>query len=74
MHSARTHCPACNDVDVVDLAGILYSPRVDFFRCGTCFCSWVVPKNDDGPATQVVVGELQQAISNEGGLRVTAPA
>ena len=52
--SARTHCPDCHAPDVVDLASILYSTRVDFFQCRTCGCLWNVPKGADGPASRGV--------------------
>jgi len=44
MLSARTHCPQCNSLDVVDLADILYSKNVDFFRCHECSGWWSVPR------------------------------
>ena len=47
MASARTRCPSCNRPDVVDLADLLYSPRIDYFRCYECGCGWLVPKGED---------------------------
>ena len=45
MPTARTHCPDCGEPDVMDLAKLLYSPRVDYFRCRACGCWWFVPKD-----------------------------
>jgi hypothetical protein len=58
MSSARTTCPECggNGPDVVDLADLLYSPRVDYFKCRACGCWWMVPKDADEPATRIVLG------------------
>ena len=56
MSSARTTCPECDSPTVVDLANLLFSPRVDFFRCPACLCWWMVPKGKDGPATRIVFG------------------
>ena len=61
MAKARTRCPECNGVDVVDLADILYSPRVEFFRCRACVCWWMVPKGEDGPATRIVLGDPKRS-------------
>ena len=44
MGTARTHCPDCESRAIVDLADILPSPRVDYFRCCDCLCWWFVPK------------------------------
>ena len=55
MASARAQCPECDADDVVDLQDILYSSRVDFFRCRACLCWWMVPKDADEPATRVVL-------------------
>jgi hypothetical protein len=57
MALARTRCPECLSVKVVDLAGILYSPRVDFFRCATCLCWWMLPTNADEPVTRMILGD-----------------
>jgi hypothetical protein len=57
MSSARTQCPECYGPDVVDLADLLYSPRVDYFRCPACKCWWMVPKHADMPATRIVFGD-----------------
>lgn len=56
--SARTHCPDCKDHggNVVDLANLLRSERVDYFRCRACGCWWIVPKGAHGPATRAVFG------------------
>jgi hypothetical protein len=56
MPSFRTHCPDCESTAVIDLAELLYSPRVDYFHCRTCGCWWFVPKAEDGPATRAVFG------------------
>lgn len=56
MRSARTHCPECESPAVVDLADLLYSPRVDYFRCRTCAAWWVVPKGEEGPALRTLFG------------------
>jgi len=61
MASARTRCPECDSVDVVDLADIVYSSRVDFLRCRACVCWWMVPKGKDGPATRVVFGDPKRS-------------
>ena len=61
MASARTRCPECDSVDVVDLADIVYSFRVDFFRCRACVCWWMVPKGKNGPATRVVFGDPKRS-------------
>ena len=65
MASARSCCPECDSNEVVDLTGILYSPRVDFFRCGDCLGSWMIPKNTDEPVTRMVLGKAQQADCDE---------
>jgi hypothetical protein len=58
MSSARARCPECDDEgpNVVDLADLLYSPRVDYFKCRACGCWWTVPKDPDEPVTRVVIG------------------
>jgi hypothetical protein len=43
----------------VDLQDVLYSSRVDFFRCRACLCWWMVPKGADEPATRIVLGDAQ---------------
>ena len=58
MPSARTQCPQCNRSEVVDLADLLYSARVDYFRCHACSGWWSVPKGADGPATRGVLSDL----------------
>jgi len=55
MASARTQCPECGSPSVVDLADLLYSPRADYFRCRSCGCWWMLPKNADDPATRIVL-------------------
>jgi hypothetical protein len=63
MGSARTECPECDGPDVVDLADLLYSPTVDYFRCRVCGCWWMVPKGADEPATRVILGNPNSVIS-----------
>ena len=58
MLSVRTTCPQCHGLHVVDLADLLYSPRVDYFRCCACSCWWSVPKGADEPATLGVLSDL----------------
>jgi hypothetical protein len=49
----------------VDLADILYSPTVDYFRCEGCGCWWTVPKGVDDPGMLTVYGNPNSsAISN----------
>ena len=59
MASARLHCPSCGQSAIVDLQDVLYSSRVDFFRCRACLCWWMVPKGADEPATRIVLGDAQ---------------
>jgi hypothetical protein len=59
MPSARSHCPSCGQPAIVDLQDVLYSSRVDFFRCRTCLCWWMVPKGADEPATRIVLGNSE---------------
>jgi hypothetical protein len=63
MSSARTTCPECDGdgPNVVDLADLLYSPRVDYFKCRACGCWWMVPKDADEPATRIVLGNPNAA-------------
>jgi hypothetical protein len=58
MGSARTECPECDGLDVVDLADILYSPRVDYFRCRACGCWWMVPKDAVESGSRVILGNV----------------
>jgi hypothetical protein len=53
---ARNQCPHCGGVDVLDLREILYSPSGDYFRCRSCSCWWLVPKDETEPATPIVLG------------------
>jgi len=57
MFSARTTCPECESPTAVDLADLLHSPYVDFFRCRACRFWWMLPKGKDGPATRVIFDE-----------------
>jgi hypothetical protein len=52
MSSAPTQCLDCGGSAVVDLQDLLYSPRVDFYRCRSCLCWWMVPKDDDRHARE----------------------
>jgi hypothetical protein len=61
MNSARSQCPECDGHDVVDLSDVLWSRHVDFFRCRACFCWWMVPKDQDEPATRVILGNPNTA-------------
>jgi hypothetical protein len=65
MASARTQCPECDASSIVDLQDILYSSRVDFFRCRACLCWWMVPKGVDEPATRIVLGDRESASSTQ---------
>ena len=68
MGTARTYCPDCESRAIVDLADILPSPRVDYFRCCDCLCWWFVPKGADEPATRAVFGNLNaSAVKNKAG-------
>ena len=68
MGTARTHCPDCESQAIVDLADILSSSRVDYFRCCDCLCWWLVPKGEDEPATRAVFGNLNAvAVKNKAG-------
>jgi hypothetical protein len=67
MLSARTTCPECERPTAVDLADLLHSPRVDFFRCRDCLCWWMVPKGKDGPATRVMFGDPNWAEKEQAG-------
>jgi len=64
MGSARRQCPECNGdgSNVVNLEDLLYSPRVDFFRCRACFCWWMVPKGEEGPPTRLILGNRTSAV------------
>ena len=64
MPSARTQCPQCNSPGVVDLADLLYSARVDYFRCHACSGWWSVPKGADGPATRVLSDLIASSLDN----------
>ena len=60
--------PDCESQAIVDLADILPSPRVDYFRCCDCLCWWFVPKGEDEPATRAVFGNLNAvAVKNKAG-------
>ena len=55
---------AARSANVVDLADLLYSARVDYLRCRKCLCWWIVPKGEDGPATRIVFGDPNSAENN----------
>jgi hypothetical protein len=63
MGSARTECPECDGSNVADLRDLLHSPRVDYFRCRTCGCWWMVPKYAEEPATRIVLGNPNSAVN-----------
>ena len=65
MDSARTCCPECDSVHVVDLTDVLCSPRADILRCATCLGWWMLPKNADEPVTRMVLGDAHQDESSE---------
>ena len=66
MASARAQCPECGGSrDIVDLADVLYSPKVDFFRCRACGCWWMVPKGADEPATRAVLGNAHSSVMSQ---------
>jgi hypothetical protein len=53
MATARTHCPECNSLSVIDLVDVLVHPEVDFFWCGRCRSMWHLPKGEDWPPSKV---------------------
>jgi hypothetical protein len=61
MASARTQCPECSGPDVVDLRDDFYSLNVDYFRCRSCRCWWMVPKGVDEPATRILFGDARSS-------------
>jgi len=62
MGSARTVCPQCDsESGVVDLTDLLYSPRMDYFRCRSCGCWWMVPKEEDDAATRIIFGNVSSS-------------
>jgi hypothetical protein len=63
MGSARTQCPECDGLNVVDLGDLLYSPRVDYFRCRGCGCWWMVPKHAEEPATRIILGNPNATVN-----------
>jgi hypothetical protein len=63
----RTVCPTCSAVDVVDLADLLYSATVDYFRCRSCGCWWTVPKGVDQPATRIVLRNPDATLTEKAG-------
>ena len=67
MASARTQCPDCGSPTIVDLADLLYSARVDYFRCRSCGCWWMLPKNADQPATRIVLSTARTEDTEKAG-------
>jgi hypothetical protein len=65
MSSARTLCPECTRGTVVDLADLLYSPRVHYFRCRACGCWWMVPKDASEQPTRIVLGNPNGSVSTK---------
>ena len=63
MSSARTQCPECDGSNVLDLADLLYSSGVDYFRCRACGCWWMVPKGAEEPATRIVLGNPKSLLN-----------
>jgi len=64
--SPRTTCPECDlDECVIDLGDLLYSPRVDYFRCTGCGCWWMVLKGADEPAKPVIRGHPESMLSRK---------
>ena len=61
--SARSKCQECHATDVMSLADVLSSDRIDYFRCRACDCWWMVPKGKDGPATRAMFGHPDDASS-----------
>jgi hypothetical protein len=57
MPSARTQCPQCAGQLVVPLDQVLCSAHADFFQCATCGLLWHVPKGEEGPASQALLGK-----------------
>ena len=58
MPNARTHCPYCNSQAVKDLGYVLRLPGADLFQCRTCLEIWHVPKDQDWPPSQDLLGPL----------------
>ncbi len=65
--SARTHCPDCYAPTVINLSDVLSSPRVDYFRCRSCGCLWMVPKGAEEPATRAVFGKPNASVNSKAG-------
>ena len=62
MASARTECPECSSLDVVDLRDLLFSRTVNFFRCRPCGCWWIVSKQGGKRATRTIVGHPNASV------------
>ena len=67
MTSGRNQCPECNGASVVDLENLIFSLRVDYFRCRDCGCWWTLAKNADEPATRIVPGNSAASVKNRAG-------
>ena len=59
MPNARTHCPYCKSQAVKDLAYVLRIPGVDLFQCRTCLEIWHVPKDQNWPPGQDLLGPMK---------------
>jgi hypothetical protein len=57
MPSARTQCPLCAGQLVVALDQVLCSIHADFLQCARCGHLWHVPKGEEGPASQTLLGK-----------------
>ena len=57
MPSARTQCPHCAGQLVVALDQVLCSAHADFLQCARCGHLWHVPKGEEGPASQALLGK-----------------
>jgi formate dehydrogenase maturation protein FdhE len=59
MATPRTHCPYCNSRAIEDLAEVLHHVEADFFRCLTCRAMWHVPKGENWPPSQSLLGKKE---------------
>jgi hypothetical protein len=57
--SARTQCPECHRFHVQDVNATLFAREVDFFLCPDCQHLYHVPKGQDGPASQALLGDAK---------------
>ena len=49
---------------MISLNDVLHSERVDYYRCGSCDCWWMVPKGKSGPATRAMFGAPKDVLKN----------